>query len=106
MLLNALNASPCHDINTHPTLSSQPNPPKQQYNHSEKPHPSLPPYTRLLCHSQHAIHSPLDLIPRVFKLVVHFVGQGGGIADFVADEIRQLRSEALATISTHREGVN
>jgi hypothetical protein len=68
-------------------LLTQPHPPKQQYDRSKEPNPNFPPHTRLLRHSQHTIHSALDLVSRVFKLIVHLLGEGGGIADFVSDEM-------------------
>jgi hypothetical protein len=73
-----------------PLLSPQPNPPKQHPNRREKTQPYPPPDPRLLRHPQHAIHRAPKLIPRVFKLVVHFLRQGGRRANLVADEMRQL----------------
>jgi hypothetical protein len=69
---------------------TQPNPPKQQNNRRKEAQPNLPPHARLLRHPQHAIHGALEPIPRVLELVVHFLGEGGRVADFVADEVCQL----------------
>jgi hypothetical protein len=71
---------------------AQPHPPKQQYNNREEPDPNLPPNPRLLRHAQHAIHSAFYLVSRVFELVVHLLGEGGRVADFVADEVCELKS--------------
>lgn len=76
----------------------QPYPPKEQYDHRKEPHPDLPTNARLLGHAQHASHSPLDLIPRVLKLIVHLLCQGGRIADLVANKVCQLRM----SISNHK----
>jgi len=67
--------------------STQPHPPEQQDNRGKEPDPNLPPDPRLLRHPQHAIHSAFYLVSRVLKLVVHLLGEGGGVADFVADEV-------------------
>jgi len=69
---------------------TQPNPPKQQYNRRKEAQPNLPPDTRLLRHPQHASHGTPEAIPRVLELVVHFLSEGCGVADFVADEVCQL----------------
>ncbi len=65
--------------------SKQPNIPKQQYHHDKKPQPNPPPNTRPLRHTQHAIHRAPQPDARVVEAVVHLVGQGGGVTDFVAD---------------------
>lgn len=43
--------------------SAQPHPPKQHNDSREKRHPRLPPNARLLRHTQHTIHSALELEP-------------------------------------------
>lgn len=73
-----------------PKLLPQPHPPKQQYDRRKEPKPRLPPNTRLLRHAEHTIHSAPNLIPRVFKLIIHFLSEGGGVADFVADKMGEL----------------
>jgi hypothetical protein len=74
------------------TSLPQPNPPKQQYDGSKEAQPSLPPNTRLLSHPQHAVHRALETDPRIFKLIVHLLCQGGRVADFVANKVCQLFS--------------
>lgn len=71
-------------------LLLQPNPPKQQYYRREEADPDFPPDARLLGHPQHPVHRASELESRVLKLIVHFLSEGGGVADFVADEVRQL----------------
>jgi hypothetical protein len=71
-------------------VSAQPHPPKQQYNSGKEPHPNLPTNPRLLRHTQHAIHCALYLVSRVFELVIHLLGEGGRVANFVADQMRKL----------------
>lgn len=73
-----------------------PHPPKQQHEGDEERNPGFPPDTRLLGHAKHPIHGASDLVPTVLELVVHFLGEGGGVTDFVADEVCQLLVLALA----------
>lgn len=72
-----------------PSLT-QPHPPKQQHQRREKRNPRFPSDPGLLCHPQHPVHRAADLVPGVLELVVHLFGQGGRVADLIADEVRQL----------------
>lgn len=93
---------------------AQPHPPKQQYHSSEEPQPRLPPHPRLLRHPQHPIHCTPKPIPRILKLVVHFLREGGRVADFVADEVCKLEGvvsecpfhESRVEREREREGVH
>jgi hypothetical protein len=66
---------------------AQPDPPKQQYDRREETNPHFPPHTRTLCHPQHPVHRASQLQSRVLKLIVHLLGEGGRVADFVTNEV-------------------
>jgi hypothetical protein len=103
---DAMQHNPFPSSSSQPPQSTQPHPPKEQNNRRKKPNPNLPPDARLLRHPQHAIHSALNFMSRILKLVVHLLSKGSGVADFVADEVCQLNSDVstILTVSlTERE---
>ena len=63
----------------------QPDIPEQGGDKGKEDEPHLPSNTRTLCHAQHTVHSPLELITRIRELVIHLFRQSCRVADFVAD---------------------
>lgn len=52
--------STAQSASTPPPRSEQPNISKKHDNRRKEPQPHLPPHARLLRHTQHAVHSPLE----------------------------------------------
>lgn len=91
-------------LNARFLLLLHPHPPEQQHHGGEKRNPCFPPNTRLLCHPKHPVHRALDFVPAVLELVIHFLRQGGTVADLVADEVCQLQQSARRNKSLWRRG--
>ena len=72
---------PAHNLQP----SKQPHIPKQNRHCREKYNPHPPPHPRSFRHPEHTIHRSPQADARIVKGIIHGVGEGGGVADFVAD---------------------
>ena len=66
-------------------VSEQPHIPKQEHHHPQKAKPDPPADTGALGHEEHAVHGGAEAEAGALERVVHLLGQGGGVADLVAD---------------------
>jgi hypothetical protein len=83
---------------TLPTLE-QPDIPEQSNDKGKEDEPHLPTHTRTLCHTQHTVHSTLELITRIRELIIHLLRQRSRIADFVANAQSKLyRTTLVSTV--------
>lgn len=83
----------------------EPHPPEQQDQRSEKSKPCFPPNARLLRHAEHPVHRAFNLVPAVLKLIVHLLRKRRRVANFVADEVRQLLFISNRLATTKYEGI-